>query len=304
MKEINMTNVLTILALATVILSAVLFLLGWKGYKAVSKSMKKKEREIALIKLMPAGYGFMRLRRQRSSADSKLFRLYLKRYNSIPRSKERYNAFLADTCGLSILLFDLLTFFLALYSRKTSESGKIAGTAFLGSVLIGVCIYLARKKEFDNDKRRREEIADELPVVMNKIVILLGSGMPMSKVLEQLGNDPGNGNPLYEELKICRLNIQNGTRSPQDALADMQRRCPGQSMSRFASALIRNITKGTDDCDYSLMQLAHEMWHEKKANSSRRYKRLKNKLFIPTVVMFGMLLIVVSAPAFMQLKNF
>lgn len=300
----NLTGMLSAAAGALMVFTMILSLLGRKSYKEIKTGMTKNEKQNAMFKLMPAGYGLLRLRKPKATAESRIFSLYLKRYNSIPRSKQLYNAYLAGTLGVCILICDLTSLFLVLYSCKTSDAGSILGAAVIGIALMILCVYLSKKKELDREKRRLEEITSELPVVMNKVVILLGSGMPMSKVLEQLGTDPGNGNPFYEELRICRLNILNGTRSAQDALADMQRRCPGRSMSRFASALIRNITKGTEDCDFSLMELAHEMWREKKADSSRRYKKIKNKLFIPTIAVFAALLLVVAAPAFMQLKDF
>ncbi len=255
--------------------------------------------------VMPCGYALIAPVKLRRMNGNRIFMLYHKRYNSIEKTVTVYKAYLASVAALCLLLCDVLTVMLAMYAYRGAAKDDIISFAVFGILIIAVCAFGYRKRELSEEKRRVEAIVGELPMIMNKVVVLLGSGKNMVQIIKQLGLTASpDCSPLYEELRTCAMSISDNTRSSPQALKEMQQRCPDNVMSKFVNALIQNITKGTDGCSDALMELSHELWREKKTSAKIRNKKTKSLLLIPTFIVFVVVMALCIIPVVMQLESF
>ena len=73
-------------------------------------------------------------------------------------------------------------------------------------------------------------------------------------------------------------------------------RCSNTYTTKLATAIIQNISKGNSEIVTLFRQLNDESWLEHKHNARRMGEKIQSKLLLPTMLMFGGIIILIIVP--------
>ncbi|WP_409346948.1 type II secretion system F family protein [Paenibacillus sp. MBLB4367] len=110
------------------------------------------------------------------------------------------------------------------------------------------------------------------------------------------------GHPLHKELRQLANELNNNRSFPQ-AMEDLSRRVAVQEVSMFSSAMLLNIRRGGDELIYALRDLSRALWDRRLSTAKTLGEEASSKMVFPMVVIFGVVVIVVAAPAILFMNQ-
>lgn len=199
------------------------------------------------------------------------------------------------SCVISFLYVGvMLGCFVFLLMKLT---GKETGISFvMGIVVLAVMAvvgYLPLDALKNKAANRKEEIDRELPNVISKLVLLLLSGMNISKAMEQVSVS-GEGLIYKEFATVVKESSQSV--SLEGALTRLQGRCSNKYIDKLVTIVAKSFSSGNANLADDLKTLNDECWLEKKHSARRMADKVQTKLFIPTMIMFVGVLVVIIIP--------
>lgn len=142
--------------------------------------------------------------------------------------------------------------------------------------------------------RRKEQITNALPGVLDLLSISVTAGLGFDQALMQVSSK--NKGPLVEELEIARREINLG-KTRKEALGDLAKRCQVEELKTFVSAVIQSDELGISLKNVLIAQskairLAHKQKIEEKA------MKTPVKIIFPVIFfIFPVIFIVILGPA-------
>ena len=199
---------------------------------------------------------------------------------------------------LSKLLGNAVFGFFLSFSAATLGYGLGLGVravliGFILFVLVLVFGYLPLDSVRTTLDKRAAEIEKEFPQVMSKLTLLTEAGMEVNSAWELTSKD-GKGT-LYEEMALVSLGLANNEK-PMEAYSSFIQRCSYAYTSKLATLIMQNLYKGNSEIAKQFMQLNFECWNEYRNSAQRMGTALQGKLFIPTMMSFAALLIMLLMP--------
>ncbi|MBC8542476.1 type II secretion system F family protein [Bianquea renquensis] len=176
--------------------------------------------------------------------------------------------------------------------------------------LIPFLLFIGRDRELKKAvEQRREAMRIAYPEVINRFVILLGAGLSTQRAWTKITDDylekrkglEGTIQPIYEEMQIASLQMQNGT-SPKEALEQFAARVKVKEIRQFVSVLSQNLKRGDEFIITHLRELNSQAWELRKKYVQEKSEEVDTKLLIPMMLMLVVILIVVLAPAIMTMQ--
>ena len=163
--------------------------------------------------------------------------------------------------------------------------------AFAGPALMGYLPYDALRAKAD----KRQEMVDlDFPNVLSKITLLITAGMSLTRAIEETA---ARGDSLmYRQLRLVVKEINQGT-TVSGAFTRMQCRCENRFLDRLVSVVTKSYTSGNVNLADDRRGINADCWLEKKHSARRMTENIQNKLFVPTMLMFVGILIVIVVPA-------
>lgn len=175
--------------------------------------------------------------------------------------------------------------------------GKEMGISLVAAVvvvaMIAVVGYLPLDALRNKALKRKEEIDKDFPNVVSKLVLLLLSGMNISRAINQTAAS-GEG-LMYQELGTVVKESEQSV-SLEGALTHMQGRCDNKYLDKFVTIVSKSFSVGNANLADDLRGLNDECWLEKKHSARRMADKVQTKLFIPTMLMFVGILVVIIIP--------
>lgn len=142
---------------------------------------------------------------------------------------------------------------------------------------------------------REESIMMELPDVLSKLALLVNAGMILNEAWGKISTT-GEGT-LYEEMQNSVIEMQNGI-SDFDAYINFARRCNVPAVTKFASTLVQNLSKGNKELVEFLRSFSDDSWNERKQEARRKGEIASTKLLIPICIMFLGIMLMIMIPIF------
>ncbi len=168
-------------------------------------------------------------------------------------------------------------------------------------VVTGAVLY-ATDRQLDNDIRdKRRSMQLEFPEFLNKLILLVNAGLTVSGAIRKIARDNKKEAPLYTELGFA-INELNSGKAEYLVYEDFARRCRMQEVNMFASALIQNLRKGSDELVAILRLQSAACWESRKNTAKKLGEEASTKLIIPMILIFIAILIMIITPAVLQLK--
>lgn len=174
---------------------------------------------------------------------------------------------------------------------ETVQMVIIGITVLAAPALMGYLPYDALRTKAD---ARQETIELDFPNVLSKMALLITAGMNLTNAVEETSK---SGNTLmYQELRLVVKEMNQGS-SMSGAFARMQCRCDNRFLDRFVSVTTKSYSSGNANLAEDLREINEDCWLDKKHHSRRMTENIQNKLFIPTMLMFVGILVVIVVPA-------
>lgn len=279
----------------TLIAIVTLYVLSKNKYEDITKTIKDGEYSlrsffpIALYILDRINYNY------KTKYDQMIFNKIVEIYG-VKRGKAYLVIHWANKISTILLAFLILS----LFGMAIEDLERIHG--FLAIVVIVSLIYGTDKDLNDKIKKRHMLIKLDFPDFLNKLTLLIDAGMNITTAWHKIVSDNNSERPLYEELRIVALEIKAG-KSEKKAYENFAKRCRVPEITRFISITIQNLRKGGTELTIILRLQGNECWQMRKDVAKKLGEEASTKLLIPIGIMFIGILIIVIAPALLQLQG-
>ncbi len=176
---------------------------------------------------------------------------------------------------------------------------KVAAAMLL---LLPVVLWLIADSRFEESVRAREvQLKNDYGELMWKMTMLIGAGMTIRgtffKIAATYKENGGQMRYAYEEVvRTCR-EMRSGVGEEQ-AYEDFGRRCGLTCYIRLGAVLSQNLRKGSKGLREALEQEAVTAMQDRRGSAKEMGEKAGTRLLLPMVMMLGVVIFVLIAPAF------
>jgi tight adherence protein C len=208
------------------------------------------------------------------------------------------------TFSLFFLSLCLISYGIAKGGRETKD------VVILILLFIGLFIFIYRTRYGRADKlikKRKEEIIDDLPEFIHKVVLLLNTGMVTESVLVKIALDYKNAayatdkKPLYEGLWEVAERTERSNSPFIRELCSFAGRSGVHQLMRFCAILEDNYTKGSTLAD-KLEGEGALLWQDRKKRAEEKAKLAETKLAMPLMLLLLSLILITTSPMLLSMQ--
>ncbi len=157
-------------------------------------------------------------------------------------------------------------------------------------------------------KDRKRKIYRRYPDMLNKMTILMGSGMSAIRAWETITSDYRKQKergrykePLYEEMQLAENRFHNGI-SFLEAVRGFAQRTGIKEIRQFAAIMRTSWQRGDDRVLIHLKDLHDRSWEIRKNQTRKLSEEADTKLLLPLIMMLLVVMIIVLTPALMTMS--
>lgn len=189
----------------------------------------------------------------------------------------------------------LLAFFLGvvMIAMENEMTGVIMSMA-VGFGLAALYGYVPYDNLKSRAAKRQEEIDQGFPNALSKITLLSMAGMNIVRAVEETADS--DHSLMCRELKLVVKEV-NQAATVQEAFIRLQNRCSNKYLDKMVTVITKSYKSGNFNLADDLKSINDECWLDKKHSARRMGEKIQNKLFIPTMLMFVGILVVIIVPA-------
>lgn len=175
-------------------------------------------------------------------------------------------------------------------------------------IVILILLRLAMlERKRTGEKLRREQMELDYSEVVNKLLILLGSGMSLkqswnrisTQYLDKRKKKQANQRAIYEEMLTTNYEICDGE-SERLAYEKFGERTGLGSYQRLVRILIQNLQTGSRGLCTLLGQEATDALEERKALAKKMGEEAGTKMLLPLILMLGIVIAIIMVPAMLS----
>ena len=191
------------------------------------------------------------------------------------------------------------------YRRPVNSRG--ISILILGIAATGLTWCLIRRQGKKEDEKRKFQMVQDYPEIVNKLRLLLGAGMTIKNAWKKIVTDYEKKKEkcgerfAYEEMLITYREMQSGV-TEAESYERFGRRCGIPSYLKLGAILSQNLRKGTRGVAEIMQMEAIQAFEERKALAKRRGEEASTKLLVPMFFMLGIVLVIVIVPAFLSIQ--
>ena len=164
----------------------------------------------------------------------------------------------------------------------------------------GAVCWAAKGREQEKARQKREEqMLRDYPEIVSKMVLLLGAGLGMRKVLERIAVDYRKNLALGGQKRFAYQEMENGV-SEQEAYQRMGMRMGTGAYRSLAVLLTQNLKKGSKGLLELLKQESQEAFEERRRQAKTTGEKASTKLLLPMGMMLAVVLVILTVPAFLS----
>lgn len=175
---------------------------------------------------------------------------------------------------------------------------------FLG--LAGIfCVYAGRYSRAERKVRQyRERVTESFPAVMDKLILLLNSGMTVLGAMTRISEDyeksrMGQSGELASEAAAIGRRVRNTNASMIEEWKQFARRMESADMLRFCTVLEDHLHTGSELAE-KLERESRNMREMRRKDIRKRIHMIDSKMIVPMIVMLFSLMLITVAPAMMS----
>ncbi|MGI6256469.1 MAG: type II secretion system F family protein [Anaerovoracaceae bacterium] len=165
--------------------------------------------------------------------------------------------------------------------------------------------FLVYKSRYDSilaeEKTAKASIIRELPEFINKLVLLLSSGIVMQAAIEKIIGDDiklrgENTTYFYDQMRRIYYKSKETNAPLHVELYRFARRSKVRELMRIAGILMDNVSKGSD-LVVKLQREGEMLWFARKKQSEEKGRLAETKMTLPLVILLLVLVMITIAPA-------
>ncbi|MBR6308602.1 MAG: type II secretion system F family protein [Lachnospiraceae bacterium] len=141
---------------------------------------------------------------------------------------------------------------------------------------------------------RKKTIDREFPDALSKLTLLILAGLNITKALERTVE--GSEGLIYRELQLV-IDETNRGATFEAAFIRMKSRCSNEYLDKMIALMTKSYKESSEFLADSLILINKDCWLNKKHGARRMSEEVQNKLYIPTMLMFLGILVVIIVPA-------
>ncbi|MGN0141218.1 MAG: type II secretion system F family protein [Roseburia sp.] len=203
----------------------------------------------------------------------------------------RYAEYYANLVWAQVLTFGHLMLCLGFLLAGLADSMLFVVIGIAGAGVFGYYFAGKMKEQVANQQM---DCMVELPEVVSTMALLINAGMTLREVWELIAYSKEG--TIYELMQQACSDMQNGM-AEIDAIYRFGTLSNAPEIKKFASSLTQGIEKGSSDLSIFLSNQSSEMWNLKRQIMLQKGEVAATKLLIPTVMIFGGILLIVIAAA-------
>ena len=191
------------------------------------------------------------------------------------------------------------------WSKKYTFLG--AKIALLG-IAAAICMVLGQLKEEKNKKENHlKKLRRDYPKIVEGLALYVGAGLSVKNSIYRLCEEYSKRRddkvePGYEGLiKVCR-EIEEG-RSELKAYEALPKYCPTREYRRLTSLLTNNLKKGTKGLTEQLNREEEDAFDMERNMVKIAGEEASTKLLFPMIGLLGIVLIIIIAPALLNINS-
>jgi len=163
-------------------------------------------------------------------------------------------------------------------------------------------------KDYDLLKKkqeRRKEIEEDYCAIVSKLTLFMAAGMTsksaFQKIVDEYKRNRRNHSKryVYEEMILACNEMSNGV-SEAKAYERFAIRCGSGTYTRLVGLLCQNIKKGNAKLLSEMKEESFRAQTERQNNIRKKGEEAGTKLLVPMMMMLGIVLIIIMAPAFIS----
>ena len=268
-----------------------------KKIKDAEKSLEKANtKKPDIIDLMPVcGYAILR-EKLKIDSDNRFFRWLIAAFTRTGGKEDamvraRYLLAATITWGYLGILIDLCV--VSIFVSVGNDSAPMLGGVVMFMTVI-LC-YIPFSNLRQESQYREDRIEAEFPEALSKLAMLVNSGMDVARAWQITAES--NEGVLYEEMRVA-VEMQNNNVSPIEAYETFMNNCNNKYTTKLATSIMQNLVKGNAEIGALFIQMSNESWQERKHNAKRLGEKAQSGLLIPTIMIFGGIMILICVPIF------
>ena len=176
----------------------------------------------------------------------------------------------------------------------------------LGMLFVVVIPFISYEKDREIHKqirKRREELQEDFPRFISKLVLLMEAGMSIRGAFFRIVEDKQKKNTETKEksylqmelLYICRQ-MKNGL-SEKEAYELLGKRCNLSCYKKLSGILVQHLQKGGSNMLETLRKEAMKAGDEQRRQIQKKGEEMETKLLFPMMVMLGIVMVFIMVPA-------
>lgn len=191
-------------------------------------------------------------------------------------------------------------------SLKWSEPKQhlVVKVLFFEIIIVVLLYFVAQERTRTAEKARQDQMHLDYAEFVNKLLILLGSGMSLKQSLNRISaryvdkreKKQTKERALYEELLRTNYEIQDGE-SERLAYQKFGERTGLSCYHRLVRILIQNLQTGNRGLCELLGQEAAAALEERKALARKLAEEAGTKMLLPLLMMLGIVIAIIMVPA-------
>ena len=182
---------------------------------------------------------------------------------------------------------------------------KPGGSSVVLIVVMGLlfifCIYASRyDKARKNAKKYKAAVVTDFPEIVDKLILLLNSGLTTFSALMRISEDCGRreiygSSPAAAEIAAIGNRVESTNSSIVEEWKAFAARMESGELLRFCTILEDNMSKGSELCR-KLENESDDLRDLKKKNMQQYIKMIDSKMTFPMLIMLFSLILVTISP--------
>ncbi len=177
--------------------------------------------------------------------------------------------------------------------KKNGVSEKIMLT---GIVFCGCILLSGRERLKEAGKKRDRYLQGRYPVFVNRLFLLLGTGMTIKNALVHYIDEVENGDILSREIEYTLNQIKSGV-NEISAYEELGHRLMLPEYIRLMNQIAHNLKRGNSDLLNCMEEEVRTVLINRKEYAKKIGEEASSKLLFPMIILMLITMVIVMAPA-------
>lgn len=182
-------------------------------------------------------------------------------------------------------------------NRKVSLGRRIFG---LG-IVMSIGIMFVRRENLKNEIKKRDDLLlEQYPVLVNKLYLLLQTGMTLKNVFIYLTGEYEEASLLRREIQFSLNQLASGIEEGR-VYKELGERLNLPEYVRLMNKISNNIKRGNSNLLESMKEEADMVFEARKENAKKLGEEASTKLIFPMIVLLLAVMLIILVPGFSEL---